>query len=203
MAITNIGNSYNTTSAAQSTTAAGGKLGKDAFLQILVSQLKYQDPMSPMKADEMLSQLSQLTQVEQLTNMTESMDGLKKAGNMNQWISTIGKKVNVATNTLSKGDELTLVPQNDYDQIVVTLKNLKDGSSRNITINKGDSLTYTHDGNYMVQASVKAVKDNQQVSCQAMVFKTVQGVIAADTGPVLVFANDETYDASKVQVIKN
>jgi hypothetical protein len=36
-----------------------------------------------------------------------------------------------------------------------------------------------------------------------MVFKTVQGVIAADTGPVLVFANDETYDASKVQVIKN
>jgi hypothetical protein len=36
-----------------------------------------------------------------------------------------------------------------------------------------------------------------------MVFKTVQGVIAADTGPVLVFANDETYDASQVQVIKN
>jgi flagellar basal-body rod modification protein FlgD len=203
MAITNIGNSYNTTSAAQSTTAAGGKLGKDAFLQILVSQLKYQDPMSPMKADEMLSQLSQLTQVEQLTNMTESMDGLKKAGNMNQWISTIGKKVNVATNTLSKGDELTLVPQNDYDQIVVTLKNLKDGSSRNITINKGDSLTYTHDGNDMVQASLKALKNNKEVSCTGMVFKTVQGVISADTGPILVFANDETCDASQVKVIKN
>ena len=111
MAIQGIGSSYTTTTTTQSTTAAGGKLGKDAFLQILVSQLKYQDPMSPMKADEMLSQLSQLTQVEQLTNLTESMDGMKKAGDMNQWISTIGKKVNVATNTLSKGDELTLMPQ--------------------------------------------------------------------------------------------
>lgn len=202
MAITGIGNSYTTTTT-QSTTAAGGKLGKDAFLQILVSQLKYQDPMSPMKADEMLSQLSQLTQVEQLANMTESMDGLKKSGNMNQWISTIGKKVNVATNTLSKGDELTLMPQNDYDQIVVTLKNLKDGSSREITIRKGDSLTYTHDGDDMVQVSVKAMKDNKEVSCSGMIFKTVQGVISADTGPILVFANDETYDATQVKVIKN
>jgi flagellar basal-body rod modification protein FlgD len=203
MAITNVGNSYNTAATTQSANAAGGKLGKDAFLQILVSQLKYQDPMSPMKADEMLSQLSQLTQVEQLANMTESMESLKKAGDMNQWISTIGKKVNVSTSALSKGDELTLIPQNDYDHIVVTLKNLRDGSTRDITVRKGDLLTYTHDGDDMVQVSVKAMKDNQQVSCQAMVFKTVQGVIAADTGPVLVFANDETYDASQVQVIKH
>jgi flagellar basal-body rod modification protein FlgD len=200
MAIQGIGSSYNTTKTTQSTTAAGGTLGKDAFLQILVSQLKYQDPMSPMKADEMLSQL---TQVEQLANMTESMDGMKKAGNMTQWVTAIGKKVNVATNTLSKGDDLTIMPQNDYDQIVVTLKNLKDGSTRDVTLNKGDNLTYTHDGDDMVQVSIKALKDGKQVDCQAMVFKTIQGVIAADTGPVLVFANDETYDASQVQVIKN
>ena len=203
MAIQSVSSSYNTTATTQSTTSTTSKLGKDAFLQILVSQLKYQDPMSPMKADEMLSQLSQLTQVEQLTNMTESMESLKKSGDLNQWISTIGKKVNVATNTLSKGDELTIMPQNDYDQIVVTLKNLKDGTSRDVTIQKGDSLTYTHAGDDMVQASIKALKDGKEVSCQAMVFKTVQGVIAADTGPVLVFANDETYDASKVQVIRN
>lgn len=201
MAIQSVGSGYTTTTT-QSVSNSGNKLGKDAFLQILVSQLKYQDPMSPMKADEMLSQLSQLTQVEQLTNMTASMNAMRKAGDVNQWISTIGKKVNVNTNTLSKGDELTLMPQNDYDRIVVTLKNLKDGSSRDITINKGDSLTYIHDGDDMVQVSVKAMKDNKQVSCQAVVFKTVQGVIVADSGPVLVFGNDETYDASQVQVIK-
>ena len=96
-----------------------------------------------MKADEMLSQLSQLTQVEQLANLTESMDGMKKAGNMTQWVTAIGKKVNVATNTLSKGDDLTIMPQNDYDQIVVTLKNLKDGSTRDVTLKKGDAISPT------------------------------------------------------------
>jgi flagellar basal-body rod modification protein FlgD len=86
MAIQGVSSNYNTTATTQSTSSSSNKLGKDAFLQILVSQLKYQDPMSPMKADEMLSQLSQLTQVEQLANMTASMDSLKKAGDMNQWI---------------------------------------------------------------------------------------------------------------------
>jgi flagellar basal-body rod modification protein FlgD len=203
MAIQGIGSSYTTATTTQSTTAAGGKLGKDAFLQILVSQLKYQDPMSPMKADEMLSQLSQLTQVEQLTNLTESMDAMKKAGDMTQWISTIGKKVDVPSNILSKGDELTLMPQNDYDQIVVTLKNINDGSTRDISIKKGDALTYIHDGDDTVQVSLKALKEGKEVSCNAMVFKVVKGVISADTGPILVFNNDETYEASQVKVIKN
>jgi flagellar basal-body rod modification protein FlgD len=203
MAIQGIGSSYNTATTTQSTTAAGGKLGKDAFLQILVSQLKYQDPMSPMKADEMLSQLSQLTQVEQLTNLTESMDAMKKAGDMTQWVTAIGKKVDVPSNILSKGDELTLMPQNAYDQIVVTLKNLKDGSTRDVTLNKGDNLTYTHDGDDMVQVSLKALKEGKEVGCNAMVFKVIMGVISADTGPILVFNNDETYEASQVKVIKN
>jgi flagellar basal-body rod modification protein FlgD len=202
MAIQGIGSSYNTTTT-QSTTAAGGTLGKDAFLQILVSQLKYQDPMSPMKADEMLSQLSQLTQVEQLTNLTKSMDAMKKAGDMTQWVTAIGKKVDVPSNILSKGDELTLMPQNDYDQIVVTLKNTKDGSTRNITIRKGDALTYTHGGDDTVQVSLKALKEGKEVGCNATVFKMIMGVVSADTGPILVFNNDETYEASQVKVIKN
>lgn len=202
MAIQSIGNNYGSTTT-EGTAGGSSKLGKDAFLQILISQLKYQDPMSPMKADEMLSQLSQLTQVEQLANLSASMESLRNTGNLNQWISTIGKKVNVVTDTLSKGDELTLMPVNDYDRVVVTVRSLKDGTSRDITFRKGDALTYIHDGDDMVKISVKAFRGDQQVSCRAMVFKTVQGVIAADTGPVLVFANDETYDASQVQVIKH
>ena len=47
MAIQGIGSSYNTATTTQSTTAAGGKLGKDAFLQILVSQLKVSGSHEP------------------------------------------------------------------------------------------------------------------------------------------------------------
>ena len=50
-------------------------MGKDAFLKILMTQLKYQDPMDPMKPNEFMGQLSQLTQVEQLTNIAETLDG--------------------------------------------------------------------------------------------------------------------------------
>lgn len=205
MAIQGVGNSYNATSTTATTSATSNNpLGKDAFLQILVSQLKYQNPLEPMKPDEFLTQLSQLTQVEQLTNLASSLDDLKQSGNMTQWISTIGKKVNVSSDKLSKGDEVTLVPASDYDTIKVTLKNLTDGTTKDVTFGSGDVLSYRHDGDQEVQiASVKALKDGKEVMCALTVFKVVKGVISADTGPALVFANDETYDASHVKIIKD
>ena len=45
-------------------------LGKDAFLGLLVTQLRYQDPSSPMDSTQMMAQTSQLTTVEKLTELT-------------------------------------------------------------------------------------------------------------------------------------
>lgn len=205
MAIQAVGSSYNATSSATAaTTSTNNSLGKDAFLGILVSQLKYQNPLEPLKPDEFLSQLSQLTQVEQLTNLTSSLNELKTSGNMTQWISTIGKKVNVASDRLSKGDELTLVPASDYDTITVTLKNLTDGTTKEVTFGRGDELSYQYDEEGTVQVtSARALKDGKELTCALTVFKVVKGVISTDTGASLVFANDETYDASQVKIIRN
>ncbi len=205
MAIQVVGSSYNATSSATAaTTSTNNSLGKDAFLGILVSQLKYQNPLEPLKPDEFLSQLSQLTQVEQLTNLTSSLNELKTSGNMTQWISTIGKKVNVASDRLSKGDELTLVPASDYDTITVTLKNLTDGTTKEVTFGRGDELSYQYDEEGTVQVtSARALKDGKELTCALTVFKVVKGVISTDTGASLVFANDETYDASQVKIIRN
>ncbi len=205
MAIQAVGSSYNATSSATAaTTSTNNSLGKDAFLGILVSQLKYQNPLEPLKPDEFLTQLSQLTQVEQLTNLTSSLNELKTSGNMTQWISTIGKKVNVASDRLSKGDELTLVPASDYDTITVTLKNLTDGTTKEVTFGRGDELSYQYDEEGTVQVtSARALKDGKELTCALTVFKVVKGVISTDTGASLVFANDETYDASQVKIIRN
>ena len=205
MAIQVVGSSYNATSSATAaTTSTNNSLWKDAFLGILVSQLKYQNPLEPLKPDEFLSQLSQLTQVEQLTNLTSSLNELKTSGNMTQWISTIGKKVNVASDRLSKGDELTLVPASDYDTITVTLKNLTDGTTKEVTFGRGDELSYQYDEEGTVQVtSARALKDGKELTCALTVFKVVKGVISTDTGASLVFANDETYDASQVKIIRN
>ena len=52
-------------------TASPG-LDKNAFLQLLVAQLRYQDPSKPMDSSAYMSQMAQFTQVEKLANLETS-----------------------------------------------------------------------------------------------------------------------------------
>lgn len=45
-------------------------LGKDQFLNLLVTQMRYQDPSAPMDSSAIMQQTSQLATVEQLTELT-------------------------------------------------------------------------------------------------------------------------------------
>lgn len=76
-------------------------MDKDAFLQLLVAQMKYQDPLEPTSNTEYISQYAQFTQVEQMQNMSASMD-LQRAS------ALVGKEVYIKT-TSSSG-------QTDYVQ---------------------------------------------------------------------------------------
>lgn len=71
-------------------------MDKDAFLQLLVAQMRYQDPLEPTSNTEYISQYAQFSQVEQLQNMAGSMD-LQRAS------SLVGQHVRVKT-TNSSGD---------------------------------------------------------------------------------------------------
>lgn len=48
----------------------------DQFLNLFVSQLKYQDPLSPMQGQEFLAQTAQFSSVEQLVNINKAMSAL-------------------------------------------------------------------------------------------------------------------------------
>ena len=49
---------------------AKNELGKDAFLQLLVTQMKYQDPLNPSSNTEYIAQLATFSQLEQMQNIS-------------------------------------------------------------------------------------------------------------------------------------
>lgn len=81
-------------------------MDKDAFLQLLVAQMKYQDPLEPTSNTEYIAQYAQFSQVEQMQNMAATTE-LSRAG------SLVGKEVYVKTTT-SAGDTKYIQGKVDY-----------------------------------------------------------------------------------------
>ncbi len=87
------------TAARQGVTASSGLelgLDKDAFLKLLVAQLRYQDPMSPMSNTEFIAQMAQFSALEQMYNLNNSFYVLQQQVQeafMLQAVSLIGKEV--------------------------------------------------------------------------------------------------------------
>ncbi len=48
-------------------------LGKDEFLQLLVTKLQYQDPLDPMADEDFVAQLAQFSSLEQMNNIAEGI----------------------------------------------------------------------------------------------------------------------------------
>jgi flagellar basal-body rod modification protein FlgD len=67
------------------------ELGKDEFLQILVTQLRNQDPMQPMQDKEFIAQMAQFSSLEQMMNMSKEMTSLRQSAGM--VAALIGKEV--------------------------------------------------------------------------------------------------------------
>lgn len=51
-------------------------LGRDAFLQLLTTQLAHQDPLQPQADGEFIAQLAQFSSLEQLTDMRATLDAI-------------------------------------------------------------------------------------------------------------------------------
>jgi flagellar basal-body rod modification protein FlgD len=67
-------------------TAASGSVTKNMFLQLLVAQLKNQDPLNPTDGTQFVTQLAQFQQMEQSVNMGQDIATIRH--DMDQLVAT-------------------------------------------------------------------------------------------------------------------
>jgi flagellar basal-body rod modification protein FlgD len=94
-------------------TASGNTvLGKDDFLRLLVTQLKYQDPLNPLDQNQFLAQTAQFTSLEQLQNISSGIEtlGTLLGGNtLSDSAGLVGRTVRSASREVAyEGRPLTL-----------------------------------------------------------------------------------------------
>ncbi len=97
-------NGLTKTTSDEDTKTASSELGKDAFMQLLVNQMAYQDPLEPMDNSEFLGQLAQFSSLEQMQNVASAVEmlALSQAASTNsQMVNLIGKRVVVPGSTFS------------------------------------------------------------------------------------------------------
>ncbi len=118
-----------TNTATNSTSASGtsgtNTLSQNNFLQLLMTQLKNQNPLDPTDTNQMVTEMSELTSVQAITGMATDIGNLTatmQAGAVGQWTSSIGDYMQVSTTSVSQGESVTLSPTGSYDSLTLTLK---------------------------------------------------------------------------------
>ena len=89
--------------------ALKNKLDKDDYLNLMVTQLKYQDPTKPLENHEMATQLAQFNTVEQLMGVNktlQSMQNQSAQANIDKLTPYLGKVVEVTGSKLRIGSDL-------------------------------------------------------------------------------------------------
>ena len=72
-------------------------VSQDQFLQLLVTQLKNQDPNNPTDQTQMLAQLAQFSSLSEMQTLNQTMSSSAQFGQLSQSAALIGKTVTAGT----------------------------------------------------------------------------------------------------------
>lgn len=172
-----------------------GAMGKDAFMKLLVAELKQQDPMDPMKAREMVGQLSELSTVEKLTGIDDKLTTLQSLTAVNGGIQNaglIGRSIQADTNSLTlTGGEPAKLSYNlggDAEAVSLTIRDAQGNVVKSVDLGaqglgprqfewdgKNNSGERAPNGNYTFDIAAKAA-NGQSVVASTRVSGLVTGV---------------------------
>jgi flagellar basal-body rod modification protein FlgD len=198
--------SVNALANSQAKTAnSSNKLAKDldSFLLLLTSQLKNQDPLSPMDSTEFTNQLTQFAQVEQQINMNATLNnliGLTQQSIVSNAVNYIGKtvegessivplsggKLKAAYGLLEDAKSVTLVVRDDTGNIVFSRTGeVTKGVHEFIWDGKDTYGTQLPDGSYQISVTSLAANDTP-VENYVTAFGKVTGVTSINGTTILL-----------------
>ena len=180
------------------------ELGQDEFMELMIAQLRNQDPMAPMENGEFLAQIAQFSQVSGLQELQKSFDELSTSLVSNQALqaaSLVGRDVLAPTGlgVLEQGGSIrgdvelpsasARVEVKIYDgagQVVRTLElgSQASGSAMFQWDGLRDDGTYAPPGTYLVSANAEFNGTNEAV--EANVVNRVNGVTLGNNGGLLL-----------------
>ncbi|MBM5460644.1 flagellar hook assembly protein FlgD [Pseudomonas sp. P66] len=196
-------------------------LGKDAFLQLLVTQMRNQNPLDPQDNSEFVAQLAQFSSLEGITSLNESVTAISgnyKSSQALQASSLVGRSVIVQTDkavvdTTKSFNGSVVVPQSlsnatvtitDKDGKVVKTIDLgeqKAGNAAFVWDGTNDKGEKVDPGTYSFAA--KTTIDGKQLDMYTLLPATVSSVTISQTGGemMLNLAGLGSIALSKVQTI--
>ena len=213
--MTTVAATSSTGSSISSAANSSNIVSKDQFLQMLVAQLKNQDPLNPMDGTQFAAQLAQFSTVEQLYNMSTSMEGMTSSMNsMNnmQITGLIGSTVTADGNTTEvNGSSSTLVYNLDsaISQGTVKIYNSDGALARTLTIGSQSAgiNTLQWDSNGLTSGTytfdISATdKTGSAVTVTKMLSGKVTGVNYKDSTPYITVNGQEVPFRDVVAVTK-
>jgi flagellar basal-body rod modification protein FlgD len=199
----------------------GGQLGKEEFLQLLVAQLRHQDPMNPMSSDEFAVQLAQFSNVEQLMMVNEQLaaqgaytEALAQAMNSSGAVGVLGHEVTAVGNQIQVtdgaasatvevggvGGDAVVRVYDENNNLVAELDLGFVGAGRHNLALEG--LDGVEDGAYRYELKVTDAAGDS-VRSTTFVRGTVSGVQYGMNGPVLMIGKIEVPLNAVVEVSVN
>jgi flagellar basal-body rod modification protein FlgD len=185
--------------------SAKNKLAKDldSFLLLLTSQLKNQDPLSPMDSTEFTNQLVQFAQVEQAINSNESLTsliGLSQQNIITNSVNYIGKSVEATSGKVPLQDghaKLAYGVSDEAQSVVIAIRNTAGDLVYSTTGVKTKGVhplewdgknafgVQQPDGVYEVQVTALTAK-NEPIETYTTAFGKVTGITYKDGKTLLV-----------------
>jgi flagellar basal-body rod modification protein FlgD len=95
------------------------ELGKDDFLQLLLTQLTHQDPTEPLEDKEFIAQMAQFSSLEQMSNMSRQFTEMAGLLSSSEAMSLLGRDVRIITDGAEVTGTVQEVRRGEFPQVLV------------------------------------------------------------------------------------